>query len=402
MANVAAPIEQLPKQMLRKRDGSTIGSGSLTDRKLAIRQAAQNTPENPAQTEEQTTAQTLSGSGVGSAGTGGEVQAAGQGAAAPGAAVTEPSEAEQAAALADRSRETSAAYETALARLNEIEGKRPGYESRYDADIADLYAQITGRGDYNYSLEDDPLWQMYREDYTRLGKRAMQDTMGRAAALTGGYGSSYGQAAGQQAYDSYLAELMGIAPELEERAYQRWSDEGERMNERLKTLRDLEAEDYARFLDEDKRWQDERDFAAGQADAEYGRWLTERGYADNREALAYDRENDARELLVGLIAYGYEPTEQELREAGLNRKQYEAIAAQYAPQTPQTVYVPVGGQTQGTGSDPVQDDAAEGMAYLQYLRDQGYTPGSQYYQMAMRQLGYTSDPLRAGGGNGGR
>ena len=44
------------------------------------------------------------------------------------------------------------------------------------------------------------------------GKQAMQDTMGQAAALTGGYGSTYGQAVGQQQYDAYLQNLNDEVP----------------------------------------------------------------------------------------------------------------------------------------------------------------------------------------------
>ena len=39
------------------------------------------------------------------------------------------------------------------------------------------------------------------------GRLAMMDSMGRAAALTGGYGSSYAQSAGQQAYQKQMDSL---------------------------------------------------------------------------------------------------------------------------------------------------------------------------------------------------
>lgn len=299
------------------------------------------------------------------------------------------------------------AYEKAMAHLREMEKSRPSYESAYDADIADVYAQITGRGNFSYDLSEDALWQMYQEDYTRMGRRAMQDTMGKAAGLTGGYGSSYGQAVGQEAYDRYIEEMMDIAPELEERAYQRWTQEGDRLEDQLEYLREREAEDYARYLDEDKRWQADRDFAADQAAAEYSKWLTERSYADSREAQAHERENEERTRLESLIAIGYKPTDQELQRAGMSKAQYDTIAAQFAPAEPAKTVVYAAKKQ--TGTDPAKE-TDEQLEYLQYLKDQGFTPGSQVYQTAMRQLGYTKDPLTSAtrnagtslGGQGGR
>ena len=46
------------------------------------------------------------------------------------------------------------------------------------------------RPDFQYDANGDALYRHYKDQYTELGKRAMQDTMGQAAALTGGDGSS--------------------------------------------------------------------------------------------------------------------------------------------------------------------------------------------------------------------
>lgn len=48
----------------------------------------------------------------------------------------------------------------------------------------------------------------------------MQDTMGQAAALTGGYGNSYAQGVGQQAYQGYLQQLNDNVPQLQAQALQ--------------------------------------------------------------------------------------------------------------------------------------------------------------------------------------
>ena len=69
------------------------------------------------------------------------------------------------------------------------------------------------RGDFQFDVNADALYQQYKDHYTQPGKTAMQDTVGKAAALTGGYGSSYAQTVGQQAYQAHLKQLgAGVCP----------------------------------------------------------------------------------------------------------------------------------------------------------------------------------------------
>ena len=82
--------------------------------------------------------------------------------------------------------------------------------------ISSAYTGLTGQP-YSYNLDGDALYQQYRDRYTQNAKRAMQDTMGQAAALTGGYGSSYAQAVGQQSYDETMRGLGDLS-------YQMWRD----------------------------------------------------------------------------------------------------------------------------------------------------------------------------------
>lgn len=67
---------------------------------------------------------------------------------------------------------------------------------------------------FSYDPEADLLYRQYREQYQKLGRQAMEDTVGQTAGLTGGYGSSYGETAGMQAYNSYLGKLNELLPEL--------------------------------------------------------------------------------------------------------------------------------------------------------------------------------------------
>ena len=121
----------------------------------------------------------------------------------------------------------SGSVQAAQAYLEQVKASKPGaYQSRWDDELTSLYDQIRNRKKFSYDMGTDPLYQQYREQYQRLGRLAMQDTMGQAAALTGGYGSTYGEQVGQQAYNAYLQNLNDIVPQLQQQAYQRYQDEG--------------------------------------------------------------------------------------------------------------------------------------------------------------------------------
>lgn len=141
----------------------------------------------------------------------------------------------------------------------------PGYNSPYEAQLNDLYDKISNREKFRYSLGDDSLYQQYRKQYINLGRRAMQDTIGKTAALTGGYASSYGQTAGGQAYERYLGQLNDIVPQLEARAYERYRAEGDDLATRYSILSARNKDNYQRYRDQvaDSQW--ERQFAASQA-----------------------------------------------------------------------------------------------------------------------------------------
>lgn len=132
-----------------------------------------------------------------------------------------------------------------------------------------------GREAFSYDPQKDPAYNLYKEQYLEQGRLAMEDARGRAAALTGGYGNSYGETAGQQAFQSYVQKLAGVLPELYESAYDRYESEGEALYD---------------------------------------------------EAVAYDKQRkEARAQLERLIKSGYYPTAEELEAVGMTRKQANAL-----------------------------------------------------------------------------
>lgn len=113
----------------------------------------------------------------------------------------------------------------------------------------DILDRILNREEFSYDLDGDALYQQYKDQYLQQGKLAMEDTMGQAAALTGGYGNSYAQTVGQQAYNQYLGRLNEAVPELYSLARSRYAQEGNDLWNLYSAYADREAQDYSREID---------------------------------------------------------------------------------------------------------------------------------------------------------
>ena len=99
----------------------------------------------------------------------------------------------------------------------------------YIQQLNTLYDQIMNRKPFQYDLNGDLLYRQMADQYTQLGRQASADAMGQAAALTGGYGNSYATQVGNQANQQYLTMLNQNIPELWDRAYQAYLNEGDQL-----------------------------------------------------------------------------------------------------------------------------------------------------------------------------
>ena len=96
--------------------------------------------------------------------------------------------------------------------------------------------------DFQYDMNADALYQQYKDRYLEMGKNAMEDTMGQASALTGGYGSSYAQKVGQQAYQGYMQQLGDVVPELYKLAYDRYRNRSNQLYQTYQNWAALEQQ----------------------------------------------------------------------------------------------------------------------------------------------------------------
>jgi hypothetical protein len=168
--------------------------------------------------------------------------------------------------------------ETELQKL-----KTGNKQSTWQASLDDAIGKILNREKFSYDLNGDALYQQYKDKYITQGQQAMMDTMGQAQAMTGGYGNSYAQMAGQQAYQGHLQQLNNAIPELYQLALGRYQAEGDDLVNRYAILSAQEGKDYDRAQNEkafeyqqgrdqiaDKQWQAEFDEAIRQYDINHG------------------------------------------------------------------------------------------------------------------------------------
>ena len=208
--------------------------------------------------------------------------------------------------------------------------QKPTYAGTFDQQLKDLYDQISGRPKFEYDVNADPLYQQYKDQYIQQGKLAMRDTMGKAASLTGGYGSTYGQAVGQQTYDAYLKDLSAVIPELYGTAYDQYKDDGDRLLTMYGLVGDQRDTEYSRYRDEMGDWTKDREYQRQVENEEYNRRIAEEQTAYNRQKDEYSRQQQAYTNLVAMIkASGYMPTDAELQAAGMTREAAQAIASEF-------------------------------------------------------------------------
>ena len=159
-------------------------------------------------------------------------------------------------------------------KTRNLEKNKPDeFESKYEDQISSILDNIMNRPKFSYTSEDmvnDDLYKMYRDQYMRQGNLAMRDTMGNAAALTGGYGNTYASAAGQQAYDNYVSMLNDKALEFYDRAYQRYNDEGQNLYNQMNVVTGLDNTDYQRHRDTVSDYYNDLNYYNGRYNQEYG------------------------------------------------------------------------------------------------------------------------------------
>ena len=245
--------------------------------------------------------------------------------------------------------EKSEEVKKAQEALAQQESTKPGaYQSQWQSQLAGTLEQILNRKSFQYDMNADALYNQYRDQYIRQGKLAMEDTLGRAAALTGGYGSSYAQQVGQQTYQGYLANLNDKLPELYRLALSKYQQEGDDLLSRYDLLSKQESTDYGRYQDAYSAWQTQRNYLADRYDTQlkedYDRYTGDRAFDFD---IWVDAAKRAQAQADALLAVGVRPSDQLLQQADLASEYVNGILASLAAGAVAQPGTVVGGKAPG-------------------------------------------------------
>lgn len=191
--------------------------------------------------------------------------------------------------------------------LQQQQANKPGaYQSQFQTGLNDLSSQIQNRDKFQYDVNADALYQQVAQNYLQQGQQAMMDTMGQAAAMTGGYGNSYAQTAGQQMYNQHILGLTEMVPQFQQMALQQYQMEGDRLMDQYQMLLQQEEMAYGRYQDDLNRYYADLDRMQAaydnERDYDYSRFTDERDfdYGKYQDDLNYqyqlerDQTEDAR------------------------------------------------------------------------------------------------------------
>ena len=223
--------------------------------------------------------------------------------------------------------------------LKTLQSQKPGdYSGKYTRQAEALLGQIINRKPFSYDANSDPLYQIYRDRYIMGGQRAMENAMGQAAQLTGGYGNTYAQTVGQQQYQQYMEGLNDKVPELAQQAHARYQGEGDRLRQSYQLLQSADDAAYGRWADGYNRWSNETQQAQSAYESAY-----DRDYSRYNDQRNYDQQqsHSARQYPCPIIAVtgsdGKTTTTtiiaELLRAAGISRADAELMAAYHKPKS---------------------------------------------------------------------
>lgn len=177
--------------------------------------------------------------------------------------------------------------------------KVPTYKNSYKNDINRLMKELRSIKAFNYSPYDDELYEYYKKQYNREGRRAMEDMLGELSSHTGGVASSYAVTAASQSLDEYNRKLTDKIPELYEAAFDRYLKELGIKGQQLEQIGNLEKNEYSEYIDSLNQYNADRKF-------DYNAFLDEiKNDYNNREEIRKNLQSE-REYELELKKLGNE------------------------------------------------------------------------------------------------
>ena len=252
--------------------------------------------------------------------------------------------------------------------LQAHQAAKPGeYQSQFQTGLNDLAGQLQNREKFQYDVNSDALYQQVAQNYLQQGQQAMMDTMGQAAAMTGGYGNSYAQTAGQQMYNQHLLGLNELVPQYQQMALQQYQMEGDDLLNQYNLMLQQEESAYGRYQDALSRYYADLDRMQNaydnERDYDYGKYQDELNYQ-------YQVDRDAVADQQWMDAFKHQQEQDRIAQEQW-QKEYDEMVRQYnenmAWQREQAAMAAAarssgGGGSGGRGSGGDNDNSGGGMS----------------------------------------
>lgn len=176
----------------------------------------------------------------------------------------------------------SSAYNDAMNYTNGLLQQLSSGKTSYSDKVDAMIAQIQNRDPFSYDVDKDTLFQQALASAMNSGQTAMQNTIGQASDLTGGYGSSYATSAANQQYNAYIQDAYNNLPEYYQMALEAYQMEGEDMYNQLAMLSDADSKEYERLYNS---WNANFSNAQNMYNNEYNAWRDSVNNAFNSAGL---------------------------------------------------------------------------------------------------------------------
>ncbi len=170
----------------------------------------------------------------------------------------------------------SSAYSTAYDDYSDwLQNAAENGYGKYLSDVETLFGDVMKQEKFSYDPVKDKLFQLYKEQYTNQGNRAMKNQLGAAAAFSGGYNSSAAQSASQNAYQNYLTALSDKAAETYQNALNMYKYKQQNLFDKYNAARDMNN------AANDAYWK-QADAKAQRMNSAYNAYSNERNYQYNK------------------------------------------------------------------------------------------------------------------------
>lgn len=203
------------------------------------------------------------------------------------------------------------------------------WKDPYEDQLKNYLQQIENREPFSFDVNKDAMYQQLRENYERQGKLAMENTMGQAAAMTGGYGNSYAQTVGQQVYMQSMKDLNEMVPTIQSMAQDRYNKETEDLYTKYSLYKGLSDESYSKYLDDLKATTsstdtvkptytalDQQKINSWRKQAEKGKWSDAVTTFNDMNMSGHDPLSAAQIAMQGAYNAGVAITNKEIQEIG--------------------------------------------------------------------------------------